>query len=269
MSESEVIQQSKKAYTQNIIIDDLKKLSIKKGDNIMVHSSLSQLGWIVGAERTVLSALLEVIGEDGTIAMPCFSGDNSDPTLWQNPPIPEAWIEDFRLFLPPFDPLLTSTRQMGRIVDLFRHYPNVLRSSHPQVSFCALGPLSHSIIDNHQLSPSFGKDSPLQRMYDYDFKVLLLGVGYGNCTCMHLGEVWLENNHWIQTGSRIIENGLSIWKEYQDIDYDDSDFETIGHAYEQVNQVMIGKVAQGEARIVSMKSITDFAFEWIKDNRIE
>ena len=53
----------------------------------MVHSSLSKIGWVCGAEVSVIQALLEVVGEEGTIVMPAHTGDNSDPSVWENPPI--------------------------------------------------------------------------------------------------------------------------------------------------------------------------------------
>lgn len=267
MSEFDTIKQSKKAYTKQVLIDDLKSLGLKDGENVLVHSSLSNLGWIVGGELAVLSAILEVVGNEGTIVMPCFSGDNSEPSNWQNPPVPPDWIEIIKQNMPPFNPGLSPTRNMGRIVDLFRHYPDVERSYHPQVSFCATGPLALNLLSNHQLSPGFGENSPLQRMYNLNFRVLLLGVGYSNCTCMHLGEVWTTEKKWIQTGSRFIKDDLNVWQDYQEIDHDDSDFEIIGQNYEKDNTVNREFVGQGLSRLIDMKSITDFAYRWMKLNR--
>ncbi|MEG0453578.1 MAG: AAC(3) family N-acetyltransferase [Coprobacillus sp.] len=268
MSEFDIVKSSKKAYTKEMLIDNLRDLGLKAGDNILVHSSLSKLGWIIGAERTVLSAIMETVGVNGTIVMPCFSGDNSDPLNWQHPPVPKEWIESIKDNMPPFDITLSSTRNMGKIVDLFRHYPGVKRSYHPQVSFCAYGPMAEELIENHQLSPGFGEESPLQRMYQKRFKVLLLGVGYGNCTCMHLAEVYLNDKKLINTGSRIIKNGQSIWQPYIEINHDDSDFDVIGKDYEKENLISKGNVGEGVARLIDMQTITDFAYRWMKINRI-
>ncbi|MEG0591901.1 MAG: AAC(3) family N-acetyltransferase [Coprobacillus sp.] len=267
MSEVDVVKNSRKAYTKEMLINDLKQLGLEENDNVLVHSSLSKLGWIIGSERTVLSAILEIVGQKGTVVMPCFSGDNSNPVNWQCPPVPTEWINSIKDNMPPFDPILSPTRIMGKIVDLFRHYPGVKRSYHPQVSFCALGPLSDELLSNHQIAPGFGEESPLQRMYNKNFKVLLLGVGYDNCTCMHLGEVWLDKKPRVQTGSRIIKDGQNIWQEYEEIDYDDSDFQIIGEAYEHDKVVNKGIVGQGQARLVDMKSISDFAYDWMIKNR--
>lgn len=267
MSETEIVHNSKQAYTKEMLMNDLKKLGLRKDDNVLIHSALSKLGWVIGGERTVLSAILETVGTKGTIVMPCFSGDNCDPINWQHPAVPKEWIESIKENMPAFDTALSSTRLMGKIVDLFRHYQGVKRSYHPQVSFCALGSLADELLSHHQLTPGFGEHSPLQRMYNMNFKVLLLGIGYENCTCMHLGEVWLDEKQWVETGSRIIIDGKDIWQEYKEIDYDDSDFEIIGKAYEKENIVNIGVVGQGIARIVDMQSVSDFAYQWMKLNR--
>lgn len=267
MSEYSIIEESKKAYTKEDLVYDLKKLGIQSGDLLLVHSSLSKLGWIVGREVSVVEALIEVLGEAGTLVMPCFSGENSEPSAWQHPPVPKEWLETIRQHMPPYDPILTPTRQMGRVVDLFRHYPKTIRSNHPQVSFAARGPLAQSLLEPHVLSPGFGIDSPLFRMYERNAKVLLLGVGYGNCTCMHLGEVWSDKPKWIETGASIQEEGKMRWVNFQEIDYDDSDFDIIGEAYEKENIVKNGKVGQGKAKLLDMKNVADFAYEWMKVNR--
>ena len=267
MREFEIIEGSKKAYTKEDLIQDLKGLGVQKGDCLLVHASLSKLGWIIGREVSVVEALIETLGEEGTLVMPSFSGENSDPENWQAPPVPKEWIEKIRMHMPPFDPILTPTRQMGKIADLFRHYPGSQRSYHPQVSFVARGPEAKVLLENHDLTPGFGKQSPLYRLYEKNAKVLLLGVGYGNCTCMHLGETWLENPKWVDTGASMMQDKKATWVSFREIDYNDEDFEEIGKDYEKEHHIQIGKVGQGEARLLEMQSITDFAYQWMQKNR--
>lgn len=267
MREYSIIEESKKAYTKEELVKDLKALGVQTGDCLLVHSSLSKLGWVIGREVTVVEALIEAVGEEGTLVMPSFSGENSDPKNWQAPPVPKEWVERIKKHMPPFDPILTPTRQMGKIADLFRHYPGTLRSDHPQVSFAARGPNAQLLLEPHQLTPGFGKESPLYRLYEKNAKVLLLGVGYGNCTCMHLGETWLKNPKWIDTGASVMQDGKATWVRFCEIDYDDEDFDKIGEDYEKSYSVQIGNVGQGEARLLEMQSITDFAYQWIQKNR--
>ena len=248
MSEADVIKQSNKPQSKTSIKKDLQALGLKSGDIILVHSSMSKIGWIAGREIAVIEALLEVVGLQGTIVMPSFTGENSQPELWQNPPVPASWVDQIKNEMLPFDPLTTPTN--------------------PQVSMSGHGKLAKSIIENHQLSPGFGRFSPLQRVYDLNGKVLLLGVDYNRCTCMHLAEVWLnKENQWYLDGACIKENGQVIWKEFLEIAYDESDFLEIGRKYEQENNVVNGLVGQASAKLIDVKSLCDFAFEWMLVNR--
>lgn len=167
---------------------DLRALSLNEGDTVMVHTSLSQLGYVSGGPRAVILALLEVVGASGTIAMPAHSGDLSDPSSWSSPPVPRARWETLRREMPAYDPDLTATRRMGATVECFRHLPSSLRSNHPTVSVVASGPNASFIVDDHSLPHGLGEQSPLTRLYDLDAHILLLGVSHANNTSLHLAE---------------------------------------------------------------------------------
>ena len=77
-------------YNQTIT-KDLKALGVEKGMTIIVHSSLSSIGWISGGAVAVVEALMKVVTEEGTIIMPTQSSDLSDPKHWSRPPVPEDW----------------------------------------------------------------------------------------------------------------------------------------------------------------------------------
>ncbi len=66
-----------------VIPDDikiaLKEVGVKKGQAVMVHTSLSSLGYVCGGAQSVIEALLESVGEEGTIMMPTQSWKNLDP----------------------------------------------------------------------------------------------------------------------------------------------------------------------------------------------
>lgn len=54
------------------IINGLFNLGLKSGDEIEVHSSLSSLGYVEDGAETVISALKDVVGENGSIFMPAL-----------------------------------------------------------------------------------------------------------------------------------------------------------------------------------------------------
>ncbi len=58
--------------TQGEIVAKLRELGIKSGDTLMVHSSISACGHIVGGAKTIIDALIEVVGEEGNFFFPSF-----------------------------------------------------------------------------------------------------------------------------------------------------------------------------------------------------
>lgn len=67
--------------TIETITNDLKALGIEKGITVIVHSSLSSIGWISGGAVAVVEALMKVVTEEGTIIMPTQSSDLSDQNV--------------------------------------------------------------------------------------------------------------------------------------------------------------------------------------------
>ena len=59
MSEASVIQKSIRPQTKDTLKEDFQKIGIQKGDIVLVHSSMSQIGWIAGREIAVIEALIE------------------------------------------------------------------------------------------------------------------------------------------------------------------------------------------------------------------
>lgn len=55
------------------IIQKLREVGLEKGDAVMVHTSLKRMGYVCGGAQTVIEALMEVVGENGTIMMPTQS----------------------------------------------------------------------------------------------------------------------------------------------------------------------------------------------------
>lgn len=267
MSENQVINKTTNPNTIRSLEKDLKKLGIKQGDILLVHSSLSSIGWVCGGSQSVIEALINVVGEIGTLVMPTHSGELSDPNQWNHPPVPEEWYEAIYKNMPGFDPNRTSTRGMGKIPELFRTYPNVLRSNHPQVSFSAYGKKANEITSRHPLTPQFGMNSPLGELYRSEAKVLLLGVSYDTCTCFHLSETIVEGMPQTKMGTAIIENGRSKWQWFKDFDYDSEDFERIGKSFEEIAKIKKGKIGNAKSILFDLKQGVDFAYEWLSEHR--
>jgi len=269
MTEEEAIARSERPATVATLVDDLQRLGVVDGMTLMVHSSLSRLGFVAGGAQAVVMALVEVVGPTGTLMMPTHSADLSDPAPWQHPPVPQSWWETLRQEMPAFDPRLTPTHQMGAIVDCFRHLPGVLRSSHPTVSAAAVGPQAAVLIDGHGLDCGLGESSPQARLYDLDGHILLLGVTHANNTSLHLSEYRSAPPDPPMTtyASPIVRDGRRTWASYANLVDDDSDFERLGHDFAATGLQRSGRVGAGVAHLMRARDVVDFATAWMATHR--
>jgi aminoglycoside 3-N-acetyltransferase len=255
--------------TVSSLVHDLKALGVMPGDTLVVHSSLSAIGFVVGDEVAVIQALQQAVTEQGSIVVPTYSSAISDPAIWENPPVPEAWWSTIRDTMPLFDPVYTPTYGLGAIPEAFRKFPGVLRSTHPASSWCAWGRHAAKITQHHSLSYSYGPNTPLGTLYNHsNTKILLLGVDFSSCSALHLSEILSGVVPEQQCGAPGLDDqGNRAWIQYVDLDYGGDDFATIGHDLEtQTDNVITGLVGSATCRLVNFRTCVDFATEWMKRN---
>lgn len=265
--EVEAIANANLPGTRQSLTADLRKLGVKAGMTLLVHSSLKSLGWVNGGPVAVIQALQDVLTPAGTLVMPAHSGEYSDPARWINPPIPKAWHQLVRNTMPAFDPRLTPTRGMGRIAELFRTWPGVQRSSHPHVSFAAWGQHAEFVTANHSLENSLGENSPLARLYDLDSYVLFLGTSYDTNTSFHLAEYRADVRQQVVMGAPIMGENGPVWTTYADIDINDDSFPAIGAEFAETGAVVLGQVGSASCRLFSQRAAVDFAVAWLRGNQ--
>jgi aminoglycoside 3-N-acetyltransferase len=243
---------------------DLEALGLAPGATVMVHASLSALGYVVGGPEAVVEALIGVIGPTGTLMMPAHSGQYTDPGSWRNPPVPVDWVETMRESMPPFDKAKSPTRMMGAIAEYFRLAPGVRRSNHPTVSAAAIGPNMATLLDGHSLNQGLGEGSPQARLYDLDGRILLLGASHANNTSMHVAEYRaIPHDHPLLTQrSPVIVEGERVWVDHDEID-EDNDFASIGEAFAATGAQRSGPVGACEAHLMGARALVDFATRWL------
>ena len=158
--------------TKTELICAFRTAGLAAGDLVLVHSALRKLGPVEGGADTVIDALLEVVGNQGTLAMATHT---------------------FRLVhgaQPVFHQTLTPTN-VGALSNVFRKRPGVLRGLHPTHSVAAIGPRAAEFIAGHELDDTpCSATSPYGRLRDWGGKVLIIGVGLECCTFFHGCEQW-------------------------------------------------------------------------------
>ena len=259
-------------HTISSLTEEFVAAGLQQGMTVLVHSSMKQIGgWVVGGAEAVLYALLDAIGDDGTLMMPTHTTDNTDPSRWQNPPIPEAWWQITRDNMPPYHPATSITRQMGILPEQFRRWDGVLRSNHPIGSFAAKGKYAKALTSNHDLAEMFGDGSPISALYDLDGYVMLLGVPYDNCTSLHLAEYRADflGKEMISEGCAMLVDGERQWVRFEMLALETDDFDHIGALYEQANPdaVRYGTVGKATTRLFKVRPLVDFAVDWMTKHR--
>jgi aminoglycoside 3-N-acetyltransferase len=270
VSEHDVIKKTRVPVTIKSLKSELATLGVRPGMVLLVHSSMSALGWICGGSVAVIQALQEVLGPDGTLIMPSFTGGLTDPKNWRHPPVPEDWKDTIRAETPAFDPLRSPTRGIGRIVETFRTWPGTVRSDHPHSSFCAWGQQARSITDNHPLHNGMGEGSPLAKIHALDGWVLLLGVGFANNSSLHLSEYRADypGKRSETNGSAMMVNGRRQWVPIRDLELESEDFVAIGeHFMSETNAVRSGKVGESQSLLMSQRLLVDYGVDWMEGHR--
>lgn len=257
MSEAEVVASSVRPGTEDALLADLVTLGVAPGDVVIVHSSLSALGWVSGGAVAVVRALLAAVGTAGTIVVPTHTGHLTDPARWQHPPVPAEWVPVIRDSVPPFDPAVEPSRRMGAIAEVVRTWPGTVRSDHPHLSFAAHGAQAEAVTAGHALEWSLGEGSPLARAYDLGAKVLLLGTR--NCTSLHLAEVRAGLAPAITQGAALLVDGVRQWVEFTDGDYDDTHFDEVLTEFCAARGIAAGQVGRAEALLLDQPALVDFA----------
>ena len=199
--------------------------------------------------------------------MPTHSNGNSDPSTWGSPPVPEDWWPVIRAAMPAYDPAITPALGLGVVVEVVRTWPGARRSAHPHFSFAAIGPQAETITAGHELESGFGERSPLARVHELDGDVLLLGVGHGSNSSLHLAETRVPDPPREPASAAVGGPGGRRWATWEDVVADESDFERLGAAFDATGAATIGPVGMGEARLMRQRELVAFAVDWLTEHR--
>ena len=220
------------------IARDLRVLGIRSDDVILMHSSLSALGYVEGGAKTVIDTLLAVL-QEGTILIPALSYESVRPES------------------PEFSVVQTPSC-IGRISETFRTRPGVLRSIHPTHSVCGMGKLASEILSRHlDTDTPVGANSPFALLPQYGGTVLMLGCGLRPNTSMHGVEELVKPDYLLHPDPLEYHltgyDGVTISKSYRR-----HDFRTAIQRYDRLANKMeidCGKVLHATAYLIDAKTM--------------
>ncbi|MFC5701507.1 aminoglycoside N(3)-acetyltransferase [Cohnella faecalis] len=255
--------------TKEDLIDQFKSCGVAEGQTIFVHTSLKSLGFVVGGAETVIRALLEIVGEEGTLMMPSQTWKNLDPTTGVHWEVPVEWWPIIRENWPAYDKEVTPAIGMGTVAEMLRKWPGASRSDHPARSIAAVGKHADYLTKDHDLSVIFGKGSPVDKLYELDGHILLIGVGYDKNTSLHLAETRADfpTKRFADESSAIMIDGRRTWVTYNTQAVDDEDFVRLGEEYDAAHSILVHKVGNADVRLLRQRPLVDWSVQWMEKNR--
>ena len=160
------------SFNKGDIKNFLTNAGIEKGDVIMVHSSLSRIGFVEGGVNTLIGALIDVIGDKGTMVMPTFSSPNFNDERGEY----------------EFDVNKTEA-YTGKVPDTFRKMKGVERSLSPLHSVAVFGEKKDWFVKDHEKCDNgYSMEGPFGKLYESDAKIVLIGVDQLANSSIHIVE---------------------------------------------------------------------------------
>ena len=104
-------------------------------------------------------------------------------------------------------------------------------------------------------------------MRDRDGDVLLLGVGHGSNSSLHLAEHLVPDPPRETSSAALMTPEGRRWVTWEDVVADEDDFERLGAAFDATGATRIGPVGEGEARLMRQRELLEFAVGWLVENR--
>jgi aminoglycoside 3-N-acetyltransferase len=264
------------AVTRSQLAADLRRLGLRAGGIAMVHTRMSALGRVVGGSETVVRALLDAIGPEGTVA--AYAG-------WEehvyHPEDRPAEHRDAYLAEPPVFDVATAeaVREHGRIPERLRTWPGAARSDHPEASVVALGPRAAWLTAEHPRDDAYGPGTPFARVVEADGQVLLLGAPLETLTLLHHAEaiarvpdkrrvtysVWVDAEEGaVERTYSDIDTGSGAFP-YERLGLEEDELAVIAREAIAVGIGRQGQVGESVSHLFPARELTAFAAAWLEE----
>ena len=221
------------------LLHQLKALGVQRGGVLLVHTSFRAVRPVASGPQGLIAALREVLGPEGTLVMPSWSGDDEEL----------------------FDPVTTpAAADLGVVADTFWRLPGVVRSSHRH-AFAAAGPQASRITAGPLPLPPHIPASPVGRVHDLAGQVLLLGVGHDANTTLHLAELLAGVPYGVPRHCTVLRDGRPVRIDYRENDHCCARFALADTWLRDRGLQREGGVGHGHARLARARDVVAVALE--------
>ena len=197
---------------------ELVALGMRPGAVALVHCRMSALGTVVGGAETVVRALLDAVGPEGTLV--AYVG-------WEDGPPDDLDAlagADRELVLaeqPVYDSAVgRARRDHGRVAEALRTWPGAIHSGHPEAGVAAVGREAEAIALPHPLDDGYGHGTPYARVVERAGQVVLLGAPLDTVTLVHHAEAIarVPGKRRVEWRCPVRVDGRREWRTLHDID---------------------------------------------------
>lgn len=237
------------------IADGFRRLGLKEGDTVLVHTAMRTIGRIEGGADTVVDCMLDILGDRGTLVVPTFTFAHEG--------------EERPIVDPAADP-----SEMGAITEAARCRPHALRSTAYRHSFAAIGRRAEVIT---QVDPSLSAFDPRAAfgvMLALGTQVVMLGLTYASSTSHHFAEYLCEvpYRHTVEMSVKVRRADGTVHDQPM-TDYQPKpsaggyygsrhpDFNRLGRMLEDSGRVGLAAVGNSAVRRFRMRDLADLAQE--------
>lgn len=150
---------------------DFERLGIRDGDTVLIRAGMRSVGKIDGGVEAFITALLQVVGAEGTVVSLAFTKSS----FIRRPKIEDCFT-------------LESKSISGALPNVMLKYQGACRSKHPTCSYVAIGKNALAITSSHD--ETSGSYEPIRKIVELNGKCVLVGcVGDSpGFTTTHLAE---------------------------------------------------------------------------------
>ncbi len=203
----------------------LRALGLKKGDIVLLHSSLASIGKVEGGAVAVIEAFLETLGKTGTLIVPVFGN-------------------------------------FGILTDTVRNRSDAVISDCPKGTVAAVGADARKIcIDHWKADTVHGEGSPYLKIAALGGYVCLLGVDQDRNTTMHSVEAMLRLPYLNSTSSAVQTPEGTVQKTWQYYPGPHRDFIGLDKLLRASGKMQTGKIGSAVTRLIKSQDLIEILTE--------